>query len=135
MRPRILLVDDYPEGRFIVTKSLLRPLPDAIVIECVDSEAAVAEARDPRTSLAIVHRALDVDGLPLVELVRAANPLLPILYLSSADRDRHALQAGATKFLHYDKWLLVGSVVADLLLPQRKGEAELESDVSKKSRD
>jgi DNA-binding response OmpR family regulator len=113
-------VDDNPEGMFILTRTLNRKLPKAVMVECTDSDAAVVEAQDASVSVAVLHRSSDMDGLPLIERIRAANSSIPILYLATSSQESAAVRCGATKFLHYDKWLLVGEIVSGLLIPHGK---------------
>jgi CheY-like chemotaxis protein len=118
--PRCVVVDDNPEGRFFLSKMLLTSFPRAEVIECESSDAAVRELGAEKTTLFLVHRATDADGLPLVEALRAASPTIPIIYLSGVDRTEAALAAGATTFLQFDQSSLVGRIVRDILRQQSR---------------
>jgi CheY-like chemotaxis protein len=113
--PEFLLIDDNADNRFLLAKTLIRRFPNALVQECQDSEPAMVAARRSSLTAVIVHRAADMDGLPLVELLRGARPTLPILFVSGADARAKALEAGASAFLNYDAWLNVGVIVEDLL--------------------
>lgn len=113
--PEFLVVDDHADNRFLLAKTLLRKFPNALIQECQDSEPALVAARRPSLTAAVVHRAADVDGIPLIEMVRQARPTLPILYVSGLDQRKRALAAGASAFLNYDAWLRVGVVIEDLL--------------------
>lgn len=113
--PEFLLIDDNADNRFLLSKTLLRKFPNALMQECQDSEPALVAARRPAITAAIVHRATDVDGLPLIEMIRKARPTLPILFVSGADLRTKAFEVGATAFLNYDAWLRVGIVVEDML--------------------
>ena len=42
----------------------------------------------------------------------------PIVVVSGIDRTEEVLAAGATGFLSYDQWLLLGSRVRELLKPK-----------------
>ena len=64
---------------------------------------------------AIVHRAADVDGLALIEMLRKARPTRPILFVSGGDMRENAFEVGASAFLNYDAWLRVGAVVDEML--------------------
>ena len=117
-----LILDDNPDGRFMVSKTLLRKFPQAMIHECADCDVAAEFVKSSQPSLAIVHRSLDADHVEAIQKLRAINPDLIILALSGDPRkEAEVLNAGATKFLHYDKWLLIGHVVADLLTPQAGG--------------
>ena len=61
----------------------------------------------------IAHRSSDMDELPLVECLRATTA--PVLLMSGAHHEEAAIGAGASSFLRYDQWLLVGTVVAKLI--------------------
>lgn len=55
----------------------------------------------------------------LVAVLRRANPTVPILMVSGVDQEKAALSAGATRFLSYEKWLVVGNVMSGLLAETR----------------
>ena len=113
--PEFLLVDDNADNRFLLAKTLIRKFPNALVQECQDSQPALVAVRRASLTAAIVHRAGDMDGVPLVEMLRKVRPTLPILYVSGADLRSKAFEAGATAFLNYDAWLRVGFVVDEML--------------------
>jgi CheY-like chemotaxis protein len=113
--PEFLLVDDNVDNRFLLAKTLIRKFPTALLQECQDSQPALVAARRPSLTAAIVHRATDVDGLTLVEMLRKTRPTLPILFVSGADMRAKAFEMGASAFLNYDAWLRVGAVVDDML--------------------
>jgi CheY-like chemotaxis protein len=113
---KFLVIDDNHDSRFLLTKTLLRKFPQAIVQECQDSQPAEAEARNGKLDAIVAHRAADMDGLTLIRLLRQANAAIPIVMVSGIDRTADALAAGATEFLNYDQWQRIGSVVATRLL-------------------
>lgn len=113
--PEFLLVDDHADNRFLLAKTLIRKFPNALVQECQDSQPALVAARRASLTAAIVHRAADVDGLELLDLLRKARPTLPILFVSGADVRSKAFEVGATAFLNYDAWLRVGAIVDEML--------------------
>lgn len=112
---KFLLVDENPDGRSLLARTLHRKFVHALTVECIDSQAALEAAADTKLDVIIVHKADDVTGLELIRLLRQVNPKVPILAVSGYDRTQEALAAGATRFLNYDRWLLVGSVVAEML--------------------
>jgi CheY-like chemotaxis protein len=112
--PEFLIVDDHVDNRFLLTKTLIRKFPRALILECRDSVAALQAVKRPNLTAVIVHRADDVDGLPLIEMLRNENRSVPILYVSTTRREE-AFAAGASAFLNYDAWLRVGSAVEDML--------------------
>ncbi len=115
---QFLVIDDNPDSRFLLVKTLLRKFPQSLLQECQDSDVALVAARNPRLDVIVAHRASDVDGPELVRLLRHTNPDVPIVMVSGLDRSAVAAEAGATVFLNYDEWLRIGTVVSDLLSPE-----------------
>lgn len=117
-RPRFLVVDDNADGRFLLAKTLLRKYPNALVHECQDMETAVEAVRtllpDAQNSYVIAHRATNGDGHTLIAALRREHPSIPIIWISGEDRTEELARAGATRFLHYDAWLMIGSTVEEL---------------------
>jgi CheY-like chemotaxis protein len=114
---KFLIVDDNPDSRFLLVKTLLRKFPQSILQETQDGESALALVRADTLSAVIVHRAAEMDGLSLVRMLREANGSVPLVMVSGLDRSKSAIEAGATTFLNYDAWLRIGTVVAELLNP------------------
>lgn len=113
---KFLVIDDNADSRFLLVKTLLRKFPQAVIHECQDAEAATLVVRTtPDLDAVVTHRAMEVDGATLVQLLRRVNPIVPIIMVSGADRSREAAAAGATRFLNYDEWLRIGTVVAEAL--------------------
>ena len=112
---KFLIVDDNPDSRFLLVKTLLRKFPQAVLEETQDGESAVALARSEALDAIVVHRAAEVDGLTLVKQLRQTSPAVPIVMVSGLDRTESAIEAGATTFLSYDAWLRIGTVVAELV--------------------
>jgi CheY-like chemotaxis protein len=103
--PKFLVIDDHDDHRFLLVKTLLRKFPHAAVQECQNGETALELARTEAYA-AIVD---------LVRRLRELEPNVPIVMVSGIDRTSAALAAGATRFLHYDEWLRIGTVVTELL--------------------
>lgn len=116
-----LIVDDNPDGRSLLNRTLLRKYPQASITECQDGETAAATASQLKFDAILAHRAGEMDQESLITALRAVAPDTVIVALSGFDRSATALAAGATTFLNYDKWLLVGTVVEEEL--QRKKRA------------
>lgn len=112
---KFLLVDENPDGRSLLARTLHRKFPQSITLECVDSQAALAAVTGEKLDAVVIHKAEDVTGVELIELIRRIDPNLPILAVSGYDRTKESLAAGATRFLNYDQWLLVGTVIAEML--------------------
>jgi CheY-like chemotaxis protein len=110
-----LIVDDNADGRFLLSKTLLRCFPQCAVQECVDIDVAQALVRKLHPAAIVTHRARGLDGMETIRMLREADPHIPIVYLSGIDRAAESRIAGATCFLNYDAWLRIGTVVAELL--------------------
>lgn len=113
--PHFLVVDFHAESRCLLVRTLLRKFPGAAISESDDAAEAVAVLERTDVAAIITHRTFDVLGTDLVRLFRAAAPKVPIVMVSGMDREEAALAAGANRFLHYDEWLRIGSVVEELL--------------------
>ncbi len=124
---RFLVIDDNPEGRFLVSKTLLRKFPSAELTECQTAETAFTILdRGDRVSLIVCHRTFELDGASLVRELRSRNATVPILMMSGINRTDAALAAGATAFLTYEEWLMVGNHVASLLSAQHAATPSFE---------
>ncbi|MGH7947476.1 MAG: response regulator transcription factor [Opitutaceae bacterium] len=110
-----MIVDDNPDSRFLLVKTLLRKFPQAILQETQDGESALALVRSDSLNAVVVHRAAEIDGITLVRMLRRTNPTVPIVMVSGLDRSQAAIEAGATTFLNYDAWLRIGTVVSELV--------------------
>lgn len=115
---KFLVIDDNPDSRFLLVKTLLRKFPQAVLQETQDGESALALTQAAGLDAVVVHRAAEVDGLTLVRTLRQANRAVPIVMVSGIDRTKTAIEAGATTFLSYDAWLRIGTVVAELVPPK-----------------
>ena len=115
---KFLIVDDNPDSRFLLVKTLLRKFPRAVLEETQDGESDVALARSESLDAMVVHRAAEIDGLELIKLLRRTTPSVPIVMVSGIDHSKSAVEAGATTFLNYDAWLCIGTVVAELVSPR-----------------
>jgi CheY-like chemotaxis protein len=116
---QFLVVDHNADTRFLLVKCLQRKFPSATIHEIADGEEAVAAAARPDWSAIVSHRTTEMLGVELVALFRASNPTVPIVMVSGIERTAPALSAGADRFLLYDEWLRVGTVVHDLIEARR----------------
>lgn len=116
---KFLVVDDVPDNRFLVSKSLLKKFPGSLVQECEESTPAIAAVQHDRLSAIIVHRGLDVDGPTMVALVRRVNPSVPIIMVSGRESCPAAIEAGANAFLNYESWQRIGALVEQTITEER----------------
>lgn len=110
-----LIIDDNPDGRFLIAKTLLRKFPNSVIVESQSAESAFRALETQRPSLIVSHRTFEFDGIALIQELRSRAPRVPIIMASGIDRREAALAAGADAFLTYDEWLMVGNHVARLL--------------------
>lgn len=112
---RFLVIDENPDGRFLLSKTLLRAFPDAAIVECQAAETGFRVLRTEAVAAVISHRTFEYDGATLVRELRKISAAVPIIMTSGIDREKIALEAGATRFFNYDQWLRIGTFVAELL--------------------
>jgi DNA-binding response OmpR family regulator len=118
-----LVVDSDTDGRVLIVRTLLRVFPQAAIVEVQDFETAVSLAGGRHYDAIIAHRAIGADAGMLVSALRRADASVPIVAMSGIDRTRETLAAGANRFLKAEQWLLVGTVVQELL-PQAGGAVD-----------
>lgn len=118
-RLHFLVVDHHKDSRFLLVKSLLRKFPGALIDEAEEGDPAIAQARNPALSVIITHRTREYYGTELVAKFREANPRVPIVMVSGIERTGPALAAGADRFMLYDEWLRIGTLVKELLAQGR----------------
>lgn len=118
---KFLIIDNNSRGLLYVSKTLLRHFPEAVVQECQDLNTAIGLVRelsaDEHQTVVIAHRTLQADGRHLVAALRAVHPSVPIVWMSDPQDERLAQSLGATRFLDKDAWLVIGSMVEDLVAP------------------
>jgi CheY-like chemotaxis protein len=112
---KFLVIDDNADSRFLLVKTLLRKFPTAVVHECQSSEAALSMAKTNDLSAIVSHRTTETAGIALVRELRRINPTVPTVMVSGIDRSELALASGADRFLLYDEWLRIGTLVEELI--------------------
>lgn len=85
MAPTILVVDDHPETRALIERTLH---PQGYkVVAVADGEAALAAAAADQPDLIIADILLPgMDGLRVIETLRQQNLLLPVIAISAVHR-------------------------------------------------
>ena len=114
-RPTFLIVDHNKDSRFLLVKCLYRKFPHAVILEAADGDAAIAMAARDDLAVIVTHRTAEYFGTELVEKFREVNSSVPIVMVSGIERTAPALAAGADRFMLYDEWLRIGTIVKDLL--------------------
>lgn len=110
-----LVVDFHAESRYLLSRTLRRKFPGAVIHECDEAAPALVVLRKESVSAVISHRTFEHSGGELVKMFRALKPAVPIVMVSGTDRAQAAREAGASLFLHYDEWLRLGTVVQGLI--------------------
>lgn len=126
---QFLVIDHHKDSRFLLVKCLLRKFPHAHIVEAEEGDPAIAIARSPELSAIVTHRTREYFGTELVEKLRQVNERVPIVMVSGIERTEPALAAGADRFMLYDEWLRVGTVVKELL-EQGRGTRVVHVDIS-----
>jgi CheY-like chemotaxis protein len=121
-RPTFLLVDHNKDSRFLLVKCLYRKFPDAVILEAADGEGAIALAAREDLAAIVTHRTAEYFGTELVKKFREVNATVPIVMVSGIERTGPALAAGADRFMLYDEWLRIGTIVKDLLADQPRAK-------------
>lgn len=130
-----LIIDDNPDGRFLIAKTLLRKFPNSVIVESQSAESAFRALEMQRPSLIVSHRTFEFDGIALIHELRSRVPDVPIIMASGIDRREAALAAGADGFLTYDEWLMVGNHVARLLTEQAAKKSSAATSQNRRSKE
>lgn len=112
---KFLVIDDNTDSRFLLVKTLLRKFPAATIHECQSSASALSMAKTTDLSAIVSHRTTETAGIALLRELRAINPHVPMVMVSGIDRNELALAAGADRFILFDEWLRIGTVVEELI--------------------
>ncbi len=115
---KFLVIDDNVDNRFLLTRTIQRKYAHATVQECGDLATAIAIVAGEKIDAVVSHRAGEIDGLDLVRELRLVDSTVPIVMVSGFDRTRAALAAGATRFLNYDEWLRLGTLIDEIFATQ-----------------
>lgn len=114
-QPRtFLVIAEDPQRLLLISTTLHRKFPNSVVQTCRDSEAAIGVASTTHLDAIITTQSSDLDPVPLVEQLRAASTA-PIVAMAAPLDEPRALAAGASRFLHHEQWLLIGTTVGELL--------------------
>lgn len=111
----IVLVDDAPDVRGVITALLRRDPSMRVVGEAGDGARGVEVVRQLQPDMVLLDLAMPVmDGLTALPLLLEASPSTRVVVLSAFGTDRTveaAMEAGATAFIRK------GADLADELLP------------------
>lgn len=111
---KFLLIDNDHDGLLYFGRTIRRKFPQADLVECGSGEEAVRLMEDAELSAVVCHRA-DIRSEKLIPRLRQRRPELPIVWVSSAEPKVAARDIGADRFLPYAEWLMVGTVIGELI--------------------
>lgn len=109
-----LVVSDASERLSLIATTLHRKFPNSAVLTCRESHPALAIAQSQPLDAIVASGCSDLDELPLVQRLREVASA-PILMMSMRAVEDGARAAGAAAYLHASRWLLAGTVVAQML--------------------
>ncbi|HEY3756328.1 MAG TPA: hypothetical protein VGL42_09285 [Opitutaceae bacterium] len=112
---KFLLVDSDHDALFYYGRTLLRKFPQAELIECRTAEAALRRALDRSLSGIVCHRAGEVGAEDLIPLLRQRQPETPIIWVGAGVPRVAAREIGADRFLPFEEWLMVGTLMSELV--------------------
>lgn len=112
---RFLVIDHHHDSRFLLVKSLLRKFPQSVIQEVEDGDTAIEVARSTDLAAIVTHRTREYFGTELVQKLREVNDRVPIVMVSGIERTAPALAAGADRFMLYDEWLRIGTLVKEVM--------------------
>ncbi len=117
---KFLIIDANPDGSALLVRTLRRKYPTAEILECVQAGDAVARAASETWDVIVAHRSAEMDAEELVRALRGVSPSVPILVVSGFDRSAKVKAAGASAFLNYDAWLMIGNAVEELIADDQR---------------
>jgi DNA-binding response OmpR family regulator len=108
---RFLIIDHDPDSAELLVRSLRRKFPHATLMPIAEVEEATKVAASLQLAAVVLHRASDGDAVGVTRALRSVNTTAPIIVVSGIDRSESVLAAGATGFLNFDQWQMLGAVV------------------------
>ncbi|HZZ57446.1 MAG TPA: hypothetical protein VFE31_06425 [Opitutaceae bacterium] len=112
---KFLLVDNDREGFFYYGRTLLRKFPQAVLMECKSAPEALQLIGDPALSGVVCHGAVGVRAEELIPQLRRRRADLPIIWVSSGPAKVAARDIGADRYLPFEEWLMVGTLLGELI--------------------
>jgi CheY-like chemotaxis protein len=111
---RFLLVDDLAENRLLITKTILKRFPNAVVHECQDAATAVAFATHEHLSAVVAHRTAEIDGETLAAMIHRGNAAIPIVLISGRPSQTTPL-IGVMAVIGWDEWQTTADILAEIV--------------------
>lgn len=114
---KLLVVDDNPTGRFVISELLRERFPQSIILETDNVGEAIALLARETVAAIVCHRGDDCDDAELVRDLRRMRPVVPIVGTSDAPRVAPVISAGANEFARYGAWATIADAVSRVLEP------------------
>ena len=96
-----MVVDDNPEGRFLIEHQLKKVLNPCAIVACASASEALVMLRTARIDAVITDNGLGLDsGIELIRQARSRGITCPILMVTGSDNPKvqtDAYAAGVTK--------------------------------------
>jgi hypothetical protein len=111
---KFLVVGHSRDNAVLIIRALSRKFPLCDIVQLNKTSEAIGLLSTKHVDAIVVHRAVVSDTVETVSVLRTISRA-PIIALSGADRRNAILAAGATAYLNFDEWMLLGSIVANAL--------------------
>jgi hypothetical protein len=112
---KALVIDHNEDSGSLLVRSLARKFPAALIRLCGESSKALEIVATENLDAVVLHRTEEQDAVSLIRTLRSVDQQMVIIAVSSIDRSEQVLAVGATGFLNYEEWLMIGNVVANAL--------------------
>lgn len=110
-----LVVAESEDDRSRYSRTLLRKFSSVATTDAGVAGAMVLATQAGHFSGAVVNITGAGDALRLVSVLRSVNPRMPIIALCTVDRSVDAFAVGASRFLLNAEWLMVGTLMAEVI--------------------
>jgi two-component system KDP operon response regulator KdpE len=115
-RAHILLVNDDPDGLFLLERATAKEFPGVVILKSRDASTAL-DLLDCFAVDAIVtdNRMPGMRGVDLIRAVRSRGATMPVLMLTGSEAAREeAMAAGASLFLSNGSWAEIRTRMREL---------------------
>ena len=85
------------------------------MMQCEEAGGALVALATNEIDVTVLHRTFELDAVSLVTAIRQVTKDMPVIVVSGVDRSAAVTAAGATAFMNYDEWLMLGAVVENAL--------------------
>lgn len=114
MQPQFLVIDDNRDGRCVIERAVQRKFHEAPLHAFATLAAAAPVlqrvAAEPGAWIVVTGQTPEHAPVALAAAVRAMHARVPIIVLGHNEAAA-ALASGATHFLEYEAWLLLGRLI------------------------